>query len=67
MIVYKIDVLAALSRAGYTSYRLRNEHIIGEFTLQKIREGGPITWNTLGKLCDMLHCQPGDLIENVPG
>lgn len=67
MIVYKIDVMAALKSAGYSAYRLRHEKILGEFTMQKIRDGEPITWLVLGKICDILGCQPGDLIENVPG
>ena len=37
MIVCKIDVLAALKSAGYSSYRLRKEKIMGEATMQKIR------------------------------
>lgn len=63
MIVYKIDVLEALKAAGYTSYRLRQEKIIGESMLQKIRQGGMMSWETLSKVCGMLDCQPGDLIE----
>ena len=32
-------------------------------TLQRIRHDRPVTTETLGKLCAIMHCQPGDLIE----
>lgn len=63
MIVYKIDVLAALKSAGYSSYRLRKEKIMGEATMQKIREGGLTSWENLSRICELLNCQPGDLLE----
>lgn len=43
-------------------YRLANEGIDAQ-TLQRIRHDKPITTETLGKLCDIMDCQPGDLIE----
>lgn len=66
MIVYKIDVMAALKSAGYTSYRLRQEKLFGERMLQKLRNGQMVSWTVLGQICDILGCQPGDLIKNVP-
>ena len=43
-------------------YRLANEGIDAQ-TLQRIRHDRPVTTETLGKLCAIMHCQPGDLIE----
>ncbi|MBR3419192.1 MAG: helix-turn-helix domain-containing protein [Oscillospiraceae bacterium] len=62
-IKYKIDVLAALKAAGYSSYRLRKEKIIGERTIQKIRNGEIVTAETLALICKLLQCQPGDILE----
>ena len=62
MIVYKIDVMNALKNAGYSSYRLRKEKLIGEAMLQKIRQGEMMSWETLSKVCKMLNCQPGDIL-----
>lgn len=45
-------------------YRLGNEGIDPQ-TLQRIRHDLPITTTTLGVLCKIMHCQPGDLIEYV--
>lgn len=62
---YKFDVLGALRNAGYTSYRLRKESLLSESTLQKFREGKPVSTDVLGDLCELLGCQPGDVIEYV--
>lgn len=62
MIVYKNDVMNALKNAGYSSYRLRKEKLIGEAMLQKIRQGEMMSWETLSKVCKMLNCQPGDIL-----
>jgi putative transcriptional regulator len=62
-IVYKIEVLPALKRAGYNTTRLRREKLLSESTLQKFREGKPVSWENLETLCTLLGCQPGDLIE----
>lgn len=66
MLKYKIDVLAALKNSGYTSYRIRQEKLIGEAQMQKIRNGEMASKETLNKICEMLNCQPGDLMEWVP-
>ena len=46
-------------------YRLANEGIDAQ-TLQRLRHDRPITTETLGKLCCIMNCQPGDLIEYIP-
>ena len=66
MIGYKIDVLAALKEAGYSTYRIRKNKIVGEATLQQIRENRPVSWDILNLICALLNCQPGDLLEYVP-
>ena len=62
---YKIDVIAALKEAGYNTSRIRKEKIMGEAMLQKIRSGQMVSWAILETICDLLDCQPGDLIEYV--
>ena len=62
---YRIDIIAALKDAGYTSYRIRKEGIINQTALQKIREGKMIAWEQFNTICRLLNCQPGDLIEFV--
>ena len=43
-------------------YRLANEGIDAQ-TLQRICHNRPVTTETLGKLCAIMGCQPGDLID----
>lgn len=62
----KYDKLFALLKEnGYSSYRLRQEKLVGESMLQKLRKGGDIDTRTIKKFCAMLDCQPGDIMEYV--
>lgn len=65
-VCYKINVIAALKEKGFTTYKIRNEKIFSENTLQAFRSGKMVSYETLGKLCEMLNCQPGDLLEYRP-
>ena len=62
---YKVDLLAVLKEAGYNTNRIRKDKIMGEAMLQKIRNGQMVSWAVLETICDLLNCQPGDLIEFV--
>lgn len=60
---FKIDVVAALKEKGYTSYKIRNEKILSESTLQKLRAGKGISWDNLETLCKYLDCDISDILE----
>ena len=60
---FKIDVVSALKEKGYTTYRIRNEKILSESTVQKLRAGKGVSWENIETLCRLLECQPGDLLE----
>lgn len=64
--VYKFKVLPALKERGFTTTRLRAEHLIAEATIQNLRAEKPISWANIEKICEMLNCQPGDLLEYRP-
>lgn len=66
MIKYKIDVMKALAEKGYTANRLRREKKLSEATMQKLRHGENVTTDTINKVCIMLRCQPGDVLEVEP-
>ena len=59
---YRLDVIAALKSAGYSTYRIRKEKIFSEGTLQNFRDGIIAAQSTLEKLCELLSCQPGDIL-----
>lgn len=65
-IKYKIDVLAALKAAGYSTYKLRKEKILAESTLQQFRNGDIVSNENLSRVCELLRCQPGDILAYVP-
>lgn len=63
---YKVNVLAALKEKGYNTSRLRKEKLLGESTIQQLRNGELVSWNNIDRICTMLGCQPGDLVEHIP-
>ncbi len=66
-IAYKIDVLAALKEKGYSSYKLIQEKHLSSSSVQKLRDKKILAPEGLAVLCDLLDCQPGDLLEYRPG
>ena len=66
MLQYKIDILDSLVKAGYSTYRIRKDRIIGESQMQKIRNGDIASKETLNTICKLLNCQPGDILKYVP-
>lgn len=62
---YKIDIISALKAAGYSTYTIRKENLLNEYTLTKIRKGEIVSVENLEKICKLLHCQPGDILEYV--
>lgn len=64
-IVYN-KLLALMEQKGVTSYTMKKDNIIGQATFKKIKDGGEIDTRTISKLCALLDCQPGDIMEYVP-
>ena len=62
---YKKDILDELKTAGFSTYKIRKEKLMGEATLQKIRNGELVSWDNIDTICRLLGCQPGDLVEYV--
>lgn len=65
-IQYKINVITALKDAGYSTYRLRKEKLLGEATIQKFRNNELVSWENITTICRLLDCQPGDILEYIP-
>ena len=58
-------LLKLMEEKGVTSYTIKKDNIIGQATFKKIKEGGDIDTRTIDKLCKLLNCQPGDIMEYV--
>lgn len=56
-----------LKEKGFSTYRIRKEKLISQGTLTALRNGtGGLEHKTIERLCQVLDCQPGDLMEYVP-
>ncbi|GHU43921.1 hypothetical protein FACS1894111_10340 [Clostridia bacterium] len=64
-IKYKIDVLDALKTKGCSTYRIRKDRLLGEASVQKLRNNELVSWENISTICRLLDCQPGDIIEYV--
>ena len=65
MIIYKKDIMSELKDKGYTSYRLRHEKIMSEKNMTNIRNK-KVTMAVLNQICQLLDCQPGEILEYLP-
>ncbi len=55
-----------LKEKGYSTYRIRKEKLISEASMTAMRSGkGGLEHKTIERLCRVLDCQPGDLMEYV--
>lgn len=62
MIVF-VDLLQLLKDNGWSTYQLRKEKIISNGTLMRIKKKQSISTETIGTICKLCHCQPGDLMH----
>lgn len=63
---YKGNILEQLKMRGYSSTRLRKERLFGQKTIQDFRTNALIPYQTINRLCALLDCQPGDIMEYTP-
>ena len=62
MIVY-LDILDKLKAAGYSQHRMRKEKLISSGTMTRLHRGLSVSTDTIGVICGLLECQPGDLLR----
>ena len=65
-IKYKIDVLSELKAKGYSAYKMRKDKLLGEATIQRLRNGEPVSWENISTICSLLECGIGDVLEYIP-
>lgn len=58
-----MNLVTALKEAGYNSTVIRQEKIMGQRELQKLRHNELVSWATIETICRLLQCQPGDILE----
>jgi len=62
-IKYKFDILEALKEKGYSTYKIRKEKLLAESTVQALRRGDIVAMENISRICSLLQCQPGDILE----
>jgi len=62
-IVYT-KLFSLMAQKGINKYYLRT-HGIHASVVDKLTKDGTVTTNTISKLCDVLDCQPGDILEQT--
>ena len=65
MIRYK-NVLEKLKNAGYSSYVILKSGVIGQASLQAIRENKPVNIKTIDTICQLIGCKIEDVVEILP-
>jgi putative transcriptional regulator len=63
MIIYSKNIIEELGKKGYTTYKIKQEKIFNQTQLQQLRDNKLLTQDNLNKLCELLECQPGDILE----
>ncbi len=66
MIRYKTNIVELLKYNGYSYNKLRNENLISGRVLTALNRNEYISFSNLDKICALLQCQPGDILEYTP-
>lgn len=64
MIVYT-KLWETMKRKGITQYMLINKYHVSAGQLSRLRSNQNISSHTIDMLCEILECQPGDIMEYV--
>lgn len=65
MIAY-YKLLDMLNRRNMTRLDLQRAIGAGPNTITKLSKNEPVTLATIDKICEVLDCQPGDILEYIP-
>ena len=66
-IIFNIDVMLAKRKMSVTELSERVGITLTNMSILKTGKAKAIRVSTLRKLCEVLDCQPGDLLEYRPG
>ena len=66
-IIFNIDVMLAKRKMSVTELSQRVGITLANISILKNGKAKAIKLETLSKICEVLQCQPGDVLEYVPG
>lgn len=64
MIVYD-KLWQTMKNKGITQYALINQYRMSAGQLSRLRKNQNISSHTINTLCEILDCQPGDIMEYI--
>lgn len=64
-IIIHLDVMLAKRKMSVTDLSDKVGITMANISILKNGKAKAIRFSTLGKICEVLHCQPGDIIEYV--
>ena len=67
MIIINLDVMMAKRKIGLTELAEKVDITQANLSILKNGKGKAIRFSTLNRLCRVLDCQPGDILEYVEG
>ena len=62
-----LDVLMAQKKKGLTELAKEVDITLANLSILKNNKAKAVRFSTLEKLCEVLDCQPGDILEYVRG
>lgn len=67
MIIVNLDVMLAKRKMKVTELADRVGITIANISVLKNGKAKGLRFSTLNKICEILDCQPGDILEYAPG
>lgn len=61
-----LDVMMAKRKVSLTQLSEQVGITMANMSILKTGKAKAIRFQTLNKICEILHCQPGDILEYVP-
>ncbi|MBQ8537786.1 MAG: helix-turn-helix transcriptional regulator [Clostridia bacterium] len=67
MLVVNLDVMLAKRKMSVTELSQKVGITLANISILKTGKAKAIRFSTLDKICQVLNCQPGDILEDRPG
>jgi putative transcriptional regulator len=66
-IIVRLDVVLARRKMSLSALAAAVDITLANLSILKIDKAKAVRFSTLEAICQALQCQPGDLLEYVPG
>jgi putative transcriptional regulator len=66
-IIVRLDVMLARRKMSLSALAAAVDITLANLSILKIDKAKAVRFSTLEAICQALQCQPGDLLEYVPG